>query len=590
MMSSTGRLDRVLPGLCGFGLAVAVAMVAAIVFFLVDGMRSGDVDWWGLVAGSDWSPRALDFGAAPMIWGTLIVSTIALAIAAPVGWGIALATKTLLSDRLAGLATAWIQFLAVVPSVVWGLIAVVYVRPLMRAATGSASGDSILAAGLVLAAMVLPIVTAVSLDALHAVPRSLQDAARCCGVSDMSVARSVLVPSASRGLVAGLLLGLSRALGETVAVYLVIGRVDGRLPDGVRSAVSSVAHPGQTLTTKLNSPESVLAGTSGSYWATMCALAFMLMAMTLVVGLVGARLASMTRATRCCGPNRGTGRRSIAVKDGATRAALVAALLVGVALSATVFLIVAARGIEVASPGLLVRRSSGVTGGGLRDQGLGSGLLILTAALLACPVGCLAGLFAFRGVDRRPRRTPRIVALVLAGVPSIVLGLAGYGLLISRFGLGKSWLAGGVVLAIVAVPYVVVAVSTRVDAAPPSQVFAASTLGLGTSQTLRSVVYPFAKPALISGSLLGLARAIGETAPLLFTATVFAGASFPPSSIADAPVVSLPTHLFTIVQDSTSPEARQVAWATALTLLLAAQLMVVVAQVYERRARREVAT
>lgn len=108
-------------------------------------------------------------------------------------------------------------------------------------------------------------------------------------------------------------------------------------------------------------------------------------------------------------------------------------------------------------------------------------------------------------------------------------------------------------------------------------------LGLDRAQLSRSVLVPWATPGLLTGTLLGLARAAGETAPLLFAATVFAGASGLPAGITDTPVVALPTHVFTLAQDAADPVALDAAWGAALVLVLLAALLLLAAIPARRR-------
>jgi phosphate transport system permease protein len=142
------------------------------------------------------------------------------------------------------------------------------------------------------------------------------------------------------------------------------------------------------------------------------------------------------------------------------------------------------------------------------------------------------------------------------------------------------------VLAVVAVPPVVVAVAAAAGALPPARREAALALGLRRNRFVRSVVLPQAVPGLVTGLLLGLARAAGETAPLLFTATVFNGAPVLPSGVVDSPVASLPTHIFVLAQDAADPEALRVAWGAALALIVVAGLLVAAAVPARRRLHR----
>ncbi|HET9443143.1 MAG TPA: ABC transporter permease subunit, partial [Acidimicrobiales bacterium] len=231
----------------------------------------------------------------------------------------------------------------------------------------------------------------------------------------------------------------------------------------------------------------------------------------------------------------------------------------------------------------------GASGGGIGRQLAGTLLLVGVAGLLAGPVGLGLGLVVAEYAPPRLARALRTLTLTLGGVPSIVLGLWGYWLFSTRLGWGKSWLAGAVVLAVVALPVVVVAVAAAAASLPAERREAARGLGLRRDQVTRSVVVPHALPGLVTGLLLGLARAAGETAPLLFTATVFSGAPALPAGVRQSPVSALPTHVFALAQDAVEPAAQRMAWGAALVLVVVAGGLVLAAVPARRRLARGLA-
>jgi len=580
------REPRWLPVCVGVGLALVALAAAAIVGFLAVGAGSGSLDAGALLTSPQWDPIRGHYGGAAMIWGTAAVGAVGLALAAPLGWGVAVAINELAPRRLRSVLRASSELLAVVPSIVYGLVGIVYVRPLVAQLTGSVGGDSLLAAGLVLAVMVLPTIVAVSIDALAAVPLAAREAAAALGLRRTEVIRAAVLPYARRGMGAAALLGLARALGETVAVFLLVGRADGRLPS-LGGVFSALAEPGQTLTTKLNSPESVLAGTSGAHWAALCGLGLVLLLVVASLTAVG-----LHRSERAPGAaptlwRRGRAPRGAApareLRDRATRVGLLVLLAVPPALFAGVAVAAAARGPAVFDPGFWLSPASGASGGGIRDQLLGTLLLVATAGVLAAPVGLSLGLVASEYAPNACARWLRVATVTLAGVPSIVLGLAGYYVFSVTLGWGKSWLAGAILLAVIAIPVVALAVAARVDALPAERREAAEALGLRRGQLVRSVLMPHARPALATGLLLGLARAAGETAPLLFVATVTSGAGPLPGGVTDAPVLALPTHIFNLAQDAVDPAALHAAWGAAAALLAIAGLLLLAAVPARRR-------
>ncbi|HET7486987.1 MAG TPA: phosphate ABC transporter permease subunit PstC [Acidimicrobiales bacterium] len=577
----------------GAGAALPVVVMAAIVVFLVVGVRSGPLAWGHLLSSPVWDPSRGDYGATAMIFGTAVVSAVALLLAAPLGWAAAVAVVEVAPARWRRPLQGTAELLAVVPSIVYGLVGIVYLRPFVARLAGVPGGDSLLAAGLVLAVMVVPTVVAVSADALDAVPRATREAAAACGLTRTEVIRSAVLPAARRGMGAAALLALARALGETIAVFLLVGRADGRFPSSVGDVLTRLERPGQTLTTKLNGPESVLAGTSGAHWAALCALGLILLAVVVVLTAAGQRRAQRSGEPRRRAPaGVGTGRlagRARAGADRALRAGLWVALAVVVALVAAVVVAVATRAGAAFDPSFWWTPARGASGGGIRQQLAGTVLLVAAAGVLAAPVGLGLGLVIAEYAHRGAAQWLRTLTLTLAGVPSILLGLWGYWLFGTRLGWDKSWLAGAIVLAVLAVPPAAVAVAAAVDALPPDRREAAGALGLRRHQLVRSVLVPQAVPGLVTGLLLGLARAAGETAPLLFTATVFSGAPALPSGVHNSPVSSLPTHLFNLAQDAAEPAARRAAWGSAFALMAVAGLLVLAAVPARRSLRRRTA-
>ncbi|MBM3824846.1 MAG: phosphate ABC transporter permease PstA [Verrucomicrobia bacterium] len=198
-----------------------------------------------------------------------------------------------------------------------------------------------------------------------------------------------------------------------------------------------------------------------------------------------------------------------------------------------------------------------------------SGTLILLGAALLVSLPVASALALLHSVYLRSERARQRLWMLLAvwsGVPSIVFGLFGLMLFVKTFGWGKSWLSGGVLLGMMMLPTVSVALIERIHSLPRKYGEAAAALGLSQSQVIWSVILPQCANGLVTGLLLGLARAAGETAPIMFTATIFSGAALP-HGIQDSPVLTLPYHIFVLSQDSLDPAAGARVWGAALVLL-----------------------
>jgi phosphate transport system permease protein len=210
-------------------------------------------------------------------------------------------------------------------------------------------------------------------------------------------------------------------------------------------------------------------------------------------------------------------------------------------------------------------RAAGAAGG-VADQILGTLLLVATAALVAAPSATALALAAGVHLSDARSRGLRRALYVMNGLPTIVLGVFGMLVFVELFGWGKSWLAGGLVLGAMIVPTVAFARLERIDAIPRERIEAAAGLGLSLAARVRSVILPESRGGMLSGLLLGLARAAGETAPILFTAVVFSGAGWP-DGVRESPVLALPYHIFVLAQDSYDPAAITNLWGAAAVLL-----------------------
>lgn len=205
--------------------------------------------------------------------------------------------------------------------------------------------------------------------------------------------------------------------------------------------------------------------------------------------------------------------------------------------------------------------------GGIFFNLVGTLILLATALIVSAPIAVAVALMQGVYLGRRGAERLGLVLYLLNGVPSILFGLFGLIAFVKFLGWGKSWLAGGILLGVMMLPTVTVALAERIKVLPRKYIEAARGLGMSRSQVVWSVILPQCRSGLITGSLLGLARAAGETAPIMFTATIFAGAGWP-KAIAESPVLSLPYHIFVLAQDSFNPNVGAKLWGAAAVLLM----------------------
>jgi phosphate transport system permease protein len=221
-----------------FALVLPLLLVAIVGELLVSAWPSIRKFGWGFITNSTWDPVAEVYGAAPMIFGTIFSSTLALLIALPLAVGVAIFLTEFSPNWLRKPVATLVELLAAIPSVVYGLWGIFVLIPLLReyavpplkAAFGWTPffqgvfyGNSMLAGGIILAIMILPYVSAVSREVLLAVPGSQREAALALGATRWEAVWTAVLPFGKLGIVGAGVLGLGRALGETMAVTMVIG-------------------------------------------------------------------------------------------------------------------------------------------------------------------------------------------------------------------------------------------------------------------------------------------------------------------------------------------------------------------------------
>lgn len=237
---------------------------------------------------STWDPVASLYGILPMIYGTLVSSALALLIAAPVGIGIAVFLSELAPAWMRGPVGFLVELLAAIPSVILGLWGILYLAPLMREHVepwvidrvgdfplfqGPPYGVGMATAGLILAIMVVPIISSISRDVLRAVPREQREAAVALGATRWEVIWHAVLGNARSGITGAIFLGLGRALGETMAVTMVIGN----RPD----ISASLFAPAHTLASVI--ANEFTEATSDLYLSALMAVGFTLLVVTLIV-------------------------------------------------------------------------------------------------------------------------------------------------------------------------------------------------------------------------------------------------------------------------------------------------------------------
>jgi phosphate transport system permease protein len=192
----------------------------ALLFFLTPG-----VNLWKFFTGTVWQPQAGEFGILPLVTATLTTTTFAMLIAVPLGLMVAIYLSEYASLRLRNIIKPTLEILAGIPTVVYGYFALTFMTPLLRTIFGKDVVDiyNTASAGIVMGILILPLISSMSEDALSAVPRSLREAALSMGATRLETAFKIVLPAALSGIAAAIIVGISRAIGETMIVAIAAG-------------------------------------------------------------------------------------------------------------------------------------------------------------------------------------------------------------------------------------------------------------------------------------------------------------------------------------------------------------------------------
>jgi phosphate transport system permease protein len=549
---------------------------------------------------------AQHFGLLGFISGTALVATIALLLAVPVAVGSAVFLAEYCPRRVKNVVKPIMEILAGIPSVVFGLWGALTFGPMLShsvyPAIDSTLGqvlpffsysnypsNTIMTASIVLAIMILPIIMSLSYDAIAAVPRNLKDASLATGASKWQTIRTVVLRKARSGLIAAVMLGLGRALGETMAVLMIMGS-SSKVP-------GSVFESGGTLTTVIassfNSTFSDPSARHGLFAAALLLFLFVFILNLVILSvskgdgrpkhILPARVRAKAHDAmgRVAGAMSALGRKHEGedhtpmfsppsrqhIRNKVVTFALVAVSMVSVGAVLLIMGDVVLRGGVALHLHFFteVERAGGTQGGFLNSIS-GSLILVGIALSVAGPLAILSAIYTheFASKDSIISRTAFLASNTLASTPSIVFGAFGFMLFILYLDFGFSALAGGLTLACMVLPIIYVSSLEAMKAVPDGLREASLALGVDKWRTVQGVVLPAAMAGVTSGIVLSIGRAIGETAAVLLTAGY---ATYLTTSIFD-PAASMPNMIYQYYDISSgNPELGEKLYAASFILI-----------------------
>lgn len=557
-----------------FLACACVAVLAVILIFIFTFWKAIPVitqiglgDFFSL----DWAPTEGRYGILALLAGSGIVTVGSLALGVPLAVGCAVFLTEIAGKKLASVVSTAVDLLAGVPSVVYGFFGLVILRPIVAKLTGGL-GFGALTVWLVLAIMIVPTITTLTMDALRSIPMGIREASFAMGATRWQTIYKVVLPAAKMGIVNAVVLGMGRAIGETMAVLMVVGNAPV-IPAGIASPLS-------TLTSQVALDMGYSSGLHRSALFGMGCVLFIISAA--LVGIVR-KMSSM----REDGRGRSKHRRAKAADRAAVAAggisfdhpedpaehapaqvltgddvtpvtgvvtepregsrARIKRLLAqgsssaggsnknrtndlmigvfraaGVVTTAVLVLIigfVAVNGLPVMSLDFIFGWPEGVNAEGGIFPTIVSTLYVTALAMLICvPIAVLAAVYlAEYAKQGRLVTFIRYAADTLSSVPSIVMGLFGYALFVEAMGFGLSMLSAALALALMMLPIVMRTTEEAIRSVPRYIRWGAYGLGSTKWQVVSKIVLPSAFPRIATGIVLAIGRAIGETAVVLYT-------------------------------------------------------------------------
>ncbi len=604
--------DWGLRGVCGLAALLALAVLVAIVYELVRGANPALSAFGpGFLVHEVWAPNFNKLGALTFIYGTAVTSLVCMVISVPLGVSIGLYLSMVASGRVRNVIGPLVEMLAAIPSVIlgfWGIIVFgpflrSHVEPALHSALGflpffgpaEATGAGLFTASLVLTIMVVPIIASISRDLFLTVPKDLQEGAIALGSTRWEVVRGVVIPSAASGVIAASFLGLGRALGEAIATSQLVG--------GSNFIHASLFGTGDTLAARIASE--VLGTPFRLQKASLFYLGLILLVLELLAN-VAARLIVRRVDAHALGGRRGRAaqsspqreleesasedllpdlaslagehadpttplepsrglRRRHAISRAAQGVQVVSALVALAVLAIVVFSVVE-HAVGILSIKFLTAAPPlpGRSGGGIAPDIVGTAVLVLFATAIALPLAVLIALYLTEFASTRAAHVIRQALDLLNGMPTILIGLFLFGLLVVDK--GQSGFAGSLALAIIMLPLIARAAQEVLALVPRNMRDAADALGVSRWRAVRGIVLPSAIGGIATATILALARAAGETAPLLLLSSDGAPRTTTLDLFGHA-LDNIPMFIFTS-SEAAEASGFERAWGAAFVLLM----------------------
>lgn len=554
-----------------FFVAATFSVIAAIVIFIflfISGVPTiAKIGFFDFVFNKTWNPLSNEYGIAASIVGSIYSTIGAMIIGGTLGFFTAIFIAKYCPKKIKGFFKQLVNLLAGIPSVIFGFFGIIILQPYLGFFSENGSGAGLLCVSIILGFMIMPTIVSMSVSAIEAVPQAYYDGARAMGDTHSQAVFGAVVPAAKSGIIASFILGVGRAIGETMAVAMICG--------GAKIIPSGLFQSYSTMTSLIVTGIGELAPGDTTYGAmvgTGCILFLFVLVINLIVQII-----SKDKKDESKNKNK---KQHVTILNHITfikKARYYAVVkikeilcyvcaVISVLGLATIVIFILAKGIpHLGTEGLFALKGSYSGAQTILPSIVSSLMIVLLSLIIAVPIGLGGAIFLAQYAKSKNIFTKIIKSgiEILSGIPSIIYGLFGNAFFVHVCGFQTSLLSGSLTIAIMVIPIILRSSEEAIKSVPEGYLEGSFALGAGKARTIFKTILPSALPGILTAVILAIGRIIGESAPLMLTSGNGGMDALPNGYMAKG--TSLAVLLYWLNKEYTYVNE---AWATAAILLM----------------------
>lgn len=477
------------------------------------------------VFGMDWSPSSKHFGIFPMIVGSVYITILATLLGGGFGFFTAVYISMFAPNKLKVILSQVIDLLAGIPSIVYGFFGMSVLVPFLKNISPNDVGEGVLASSIILAVMILPTITSITKYNLEAVYKYYYDGARALGNTHSQAVFGVIVKAAKSGIFSAIVLGMGRAIGETMAVMMVAGNAPF-IPKDLFSYFRTM-----TINIALE-----MGYATGIHRSALIGTAFVLLLFILIINIILSLLkrnnlyfsfsfTSLFKKNKELKTDinnfsfKNCEMKMLTIKADILKYISIFATTVSTLFLVFIVVFILVRGLPHITLNLLFGKSnnSQMT---LLPAIVSTSMMLFMSLIIAIPLGVFAAIY----LTEYSKAKSKLISLIriftdsLSGIPSIVFGLFGMLVFANLFGIGRSILAGSLTLVLIILPSIIRQTEETLMSIPASLREGSLALGASKVRTIFQIVLPCGFSGIMTSVILSIGRIVGESAALIYTA------------------------------------------------------------------------